>query len=53
VAERTVVTHLEHISAKLQVQTRAQVAVWAAARLDSGIADGTGDDARRASRVSR
>jgi predicted ATPase/DNA-binding CsgD family transcriptional regulator len=28
IAERTVVTHLEHIFAKLEVQNRAQVAVW-------------------------
>src|SRR4029450_10917368 len=28
VAERTVETHLEHIFAKLGVQTRAEVAVW-------------------------
>ncbi|MBV9354424.1 MAG: hypothetical protein JO023_02740, partial [Chloroflexi bacterium] len=32
IAERTVVTHLEHIFPKLGVQARAQVAVWAAGR---------------------
>jgi non-specific serine/threonine protein kinase len=30
VAQRTVETHLEHIFAKLGVQTRAEVAAWAA-----------------------
>jgi len=33
IAERTVVTHLEHIFAKLAVQTRSQVAVWAAQKI--------------------
>ena len=30
VAQRTIETHLEHIFAKLGVQTRAEVAAWAA-----------------------
>jgi DNA-binding CsgD family transcriptional regulator len=41
-AERTVVSHLEHVRAKLGLASRAQVAVWAAENPPSAPAPGAG-----------